>query len=160
MKIAPSEHPEQINVKGRRDVTPLHAATTSGHADILALLLKHGSDVEARDVFGQTPLHRASVGGKLEAGRCLLDHGADINPRAHRNLTPLCAAVLNGHIEFARMLLGCGAAMDVRPDMETGQTLLTTAIALRKVQSVQLLLEYGEDVNERDGLGRSPSQWV
>ena len=124
MKIASSEHPEQINVKGRRDVTLLHAAATSGHADILALLLKHGSDVEARDVIGQTPLYRASVGGKLEleAGRCLLDHGADINPRAHRNFTPLCAAVLNGHVEFARMLLGRGAAMDVRPDMETGQT--------------------------------------
>jgi hypothetical protein len=160
-EIIISEHPEQINARGMRGVTPLHAAAITGHTDILALLLKHGANVDARDGMVQTPLHRASLEGKLEAGRYLLDHGADINPRARRNLTPLCAAVLHGHVEVARMLLERGAAMDVRPEMpETGKTLLTTVISLGRTQSVRLLLEYGEDVNERDRLGRSPSQWA
>jgi hypothetical protein len=129
-----SEHPEQINAKsGMHNVTPLHAAATRGHTDILALLLKHGADVDARDRLNITPLHLASVEGKLEAGRCLLDHGADINPRDHRNLTPLSTAVLNGQVEFARMLLERGAAMDIRPDrikirnMEAWDSFLTTA---------------------------------
>ena len=157
-----AQHPEQVDAKGRCNRTPLHAAAMEGHIDTLSLLLKHGADVEARDVMDHTPLHHASASprGNLEAGRRLLDHGADINPRGFRNLTPVCAAVVKGHVEFARMLLERGAAMDIRAEMDAGRTPLTEAVYSRKIQMVRLLLEYGEDVNERDGLGRTPSQWA
>jgi ankyrin repeat protein len=158
-----AEHPEQINAKDTCGLTPLHATAAAGHTDILSLLLKHGADVEARDAMDYTPLHRAAMGGRLEAGQCLLDHGADINPRGLFNWTPLCLAVISHeeHVEFARMLLERGAAMDVRPQLDYGYTPLTAAIKMGRVQIVRLLLEYGEDVNERDGLvGKSPSQWA
>jgi ankyrin repeat protein len=35
------------------------------------ILLKHGADVEARDVLDKTPLLQAAAGGNLEAGRRL-----------------------------------------------------------------------------------------
>jgi hypothetical protein len=155
-----AEHPEQINAKGRFNLTPLHVAAAEGHTDILSLLLKHGADVDAWGLTGETPLHLASMERKLEAGRCLLDHGADINPRAHRNLTPVCIAVLQGDVEFARMLFERGATMDVRPRMDSGNTPLIAMVRLGRIQIVRLLLEYGEDVNEHDELGRTPSQWA
>jgi ankyrin repeat protein len=154
-----AEHPEQINAKNRFNLTPLHAAAIGGHTDILSLLLNHGADVDARGPQGDTPLFRVSINGKLEAGRCLLDHGADINARAGRNLTAVYVAAFKGHVEFARMLLDRGAAMDVRPQLGSGHTPLTAMIMLGRVQIVRLLLEYGEDVNECGGLGKSPSQW-
>jgi hypothetical protein len=156
-----AQHPEQINAKGRNDLTALHAAVAEGQNDILSLLLKHGANAGAQDASDMTPLHRAVLEGNLEAGRRLLDHGAAINPRARHNLTPVCVAVMKGHVEFARMLLERGAAMDVRPMMGPDwRTPLAKAVSLRNIQMVRLLLEYGEDVNERDGLGRTPSEWA
>ena len=152
-----AQHPEQINAKYSWGQTPLYSAVAKGYIDMVSLLLKNGADVEAR-VMGQTPLHQAVMNGKLEVTRRLLDHGADINSRTERNVTPLCAAVARGHVELARMLLERGAAMDIRPRMDPGPTLLTVAVESRNIQMVRLLLEYGEDVNEPDGLKMTPSQ--
>jgi ankyrin repeat protein len=154
-----TEHPERINGKGWFNQTPLHAAAEKGHTDILSLLLKHGADVNVRDLIGNTPLHQASVQGKVGAGRFLLDHGADINTRACSKITPLFAAVRNGHVEFARMLLERGAAMDVSA-ADRRLILLNAAVQSKKIQMVLLLLEYGEDVNQGDPKGWTPSRWA
>lgn len=66
---------------GGREVSSTHAAACEGHANILSLLLEHGSEVDGRGVVDQTPLHRASQKGNPEAGLFLLDHGADLNAR-------------------------------------------------------------------------------
>ena len=155
-----AKHPEQINAKSRRDETPLHAAASTGHTDVLSLLLEHGADVEARDVMDHTPLHRAALQGRFEAGKRLLDHGADINSRACWNLTPLCAAAFRGYIKFAQMLLERGAAIDVRPQFASGHTPLIEAIRMGRIEIVRLLLECGEDANECDRLGKNASEWA
>jgi hypothetical protein len=76
-----AEHPEHINARGGREVTPMHAAALAGHADLLSLLLDRGADLDGRGTFVWTPPHRASWNGELEAGKCLLDCGADVNTR-------------------------------------------------------------------------------
>src|SRR6202008_403948 len=73
-----AKHPEHVNATGGREVTPIHAAATGGHADILLLLIDHGADLEARNLIGDTALHIASRSARLEAGKCLLNRGADI----------------------------------------------------------------------------------
>jgi ankyrin repeat protein len=153
-----AEHPEHVNARGGGELTPIHAAASGGHADILTLLLEHGADVDCRGQFGRTPLHRTSERGTLEAGQCLLDRGADIDARNEYNWTPLYSAVFYEHVESARMLLERGARVN-EPDNE-GKTPLIRVVMDEKIQAVRLLLEHGADVNARDKTGRTPSQWV
>ena len=152
-----AKYPEHVNARGGREMTPMHAAASGGHANILWLLQEHGGDVGCRNIYGETPLHGASWSGKVGAGRCLLDLGADINARNEDDWTPLFHAVFHGHTEFARILLKSGAVIDARSVF--GSTVLHAAVRGGEVQAVQLLLEHGADVNARDSRGWTPSQW-
>jgi ankyrin repeat protein len=63
--------PSDVNARGGRYVTPLHAALNGGHRKVMVLLLQRGADVEIRDKGGSTPLHRASERGNLDIMRLL-----------------------------------------------------------------------------------------
>jgi hypothetical protein len=152
-----AEHPEHVNARGGREMTPMHAAASGGHANILRLLLEHGADVGSWNKCGETPLHAASWSGKLDARQCLLDLGADIDARNDDGWTPLFHAMFHGHAEFARMLLERGAAIEARSVF--GSTAPHAAVRGGGIQAVRLLLENGADVNTRDNRGWTPSRW-
>ena len=137
---------------GRADVeakdadgrTPLDIAAARGHVGFLnvllrhavhespqmvALLIEHGAEADARDDIGWTPLHYALLGYyghgyDIPAANVLLEHGADINAAtATVGWTPLhLAAHLSG------------------PDPEA-------------LEIVQALIERGADVNARTRIG-------
>jgi hypothetical protein len=151
-----AEHPEHVNARGGREVTPMHVAATAGHVDILSLLLEHGADLDGRGDSNWTPVHQASPRGKLGAGLYLLDHGADIDAQDEIGWTPLHWAVTYGQVEFARMLINRGAR--INPRDINGMTPLHRAVDDRNIQAVRLLLEHGADVNAHDLAGRTPSQ--
>ena len=151
-----AKHPEHVNATGGNEVTPMHVAAFTGHANVLSLLTEHGGDVNGRGRFGYTPLHRASISGKLEAGQILLDRGGDINARAGSGETALICAAYLGHVEFARMLLERGALIDIRDS--DGWTALHWAAFYNRIQVARLLLEHGADVNARNKSGETPSQ--
>jgi hypothetical protein len=151
-----AKHPEHVNASGGIEVTPMHAAASAGHANILSLLTEHGADVNGRGIYGYTPLHRASRNANLEAGQFLLDRGADIGARSSSDATALMCAATRGDVEFARMLLERGALIDVW-DLYGWTALHYTAIH-RKIQVARLLLEHGADANARDESGETPSQ--
>ncbi len=151
-----AERPEHVNARGGFKVTPMHAAASAGHSDILSLLIEHGADLKARDVIGDTALHRASRNARLEAGQCLLNRGADIDARNRYNNNALIYATLQGHAEFARMLLEHGAVIDAR--CQYNKTALHWAAQDGRTQVARLLLEHGADVDVRDALGNTPSQ--
>jgi ankyrin repeat protein len=154
-----AEHPKHVNARGGYEGTPMHVAASTGHADILSLLLEHGAKVDMRDKSGRTPLYRASEYGQLKAGQLLLDRGADIKARSHKSdyfWTPLFRAVLNRHFEYSRMLLKRGAVIDA-PDSDS-ETVLHMAVHWRNTQTVQFLLEHGADVNVRNKDGQTPVQ--
>jgi Ankyrin repeats (3 copies) len=152
-----AEHPEHVNARGGKEVTPLHVAALAGHSDILSLLIEHGADISDRGEDGGTPLHRASLKGRLEAGQLLLNRGADIDDQNDRQLTALIYAAIFGHAEFARMLLERGAMIDPRDDR--GATPLHYAAANGRTEVVRLLLERGADPHVRDIDGNTPSEW-
>jgi ankyrin repeat protein len=156
-----AEHPEHVDARGGREVTPVHVTAFAGHADILSLLLEHGADVDGRGTFRESPLHRASLSGKPEAGQCLLtllDHGADINAPSDGGWTSLYRAARYGNFEFTRMLLERGARVNAQTD--SGETPLHGAVLNSHIQVVRLLLEHGADVNVRDKFDRTPSQFA
>jgi Ankyrin repeats (3 copies) len=153
-----AEHPEHVNARGGDEMTPMHAAASAGHANILSLLTEHGADVNGRGVRDGTPLHRASANAKLEVGQFLLDHGANIDARGDVDDTALICAAFRGRVEFARMLLERGAPIDVRG--ANGWTALHYAAMHDQIQVARLLLEHGADVNARDESGKTPFQLV
>src|SRR5439155_10070568 len=61
--------------------TPLHLASSRGHAAAVARLLEAGSKPGAFTATGVQPLHLAAEAGNPEAVKALLDRGADINAR-------------------------------------------------------------------------------
>jgi len=56
---------------------PLHLAASTGHLNIMALLLLYGAYSSAQDDEGDTPLHWAVRNGNVEATRLLLTSGAN-----------------------------------------------------------------------------------
>lgn len=57
--------------------TPLHYAATSGHLQIMNLLLEHHAYIDAASPNGSTPLMMAAMYGTPSAVKLLLEAGAD-----------------------------------------------------------------------------------
>lgn len=72
-------------------------ATTAlmGHTEIVALLLEHGADVNARSKDGGTALHAAAFLGRVETVKLLLDKGADTTLQHKMGGTAIDGAKLN-----------------------------------------------------------------
>lgn len=66
-----------VNVTDAKQNTALHLAAKHGHLNVMALLIKHGADVDAQNDWLSTPLHLAER--NMEAIRLLLEAGADPN---------------------------------------------------------------------------------
>ncbi|KAK6335582.1 hypothetical protein TWF696_002350 [Orbilia brochopaga] len=77
-----------VNAKDENGYTPIHAAASYGHLDLLRkLVTEHGGDVNVRDDDGDTPLFTAET---VEVARCLVEElGADW---AHKNDSGVTAA--------------------------------------------------------------------
>ena len=45
---------------------PLHNACSFGHTEVVSILVKHGTDPNARDNWNFTPLHEAAIKGKVD----------------------------------------------------------------------------------------------
>ena len=75
--------------------TMLSIAALMGHTEIVALLLEHGADVNAKSRDGGTALHAAAFLGRIEAVKLLLEHGADTTLRNNMGGTAIEGAKLN-----------------------------------------------------------------
>ncbi|KAK6495311.1 hypothetical protein TWF481_003336 [Arthrobotrys musiformis] len=81
-----SSRPALVNAKDENGYTPLHAAASYGHLDLLRLLINsHGGDVNLRDDDGDTPLFTAET---VEVAKCLVEElGADWSLKNDDGLT-------------------------------------------------------------------------
>ena len=76
------EDPNVVHETTDTDDQPLHFACWQKHESIVALLIKHGADVNSRGDFQQTPLHYAVFEGdeySTPVVQLLLVAGADPN---------------------------------------------------------------------------------
>ncbi|MBN2384616.1 ankyrin repeat domain-containing protein [bacterium] len=72
-----------------RKRTPLHYAALVGNEKIIAYLLDHGADIEARDQIKRSTLHWAAAYGRPEVCKLLLDRGADKNSEDETGMTAM-----------------------------------------------------------------------
>jgi ankyrin repeat protein len=94
------------NAKEDWGIRPLHVAATEGHAEVVALLLDNGADVDAKNDYGVTPLYLAAAWGHVEVVSPLLAAGADKTIEEQNGETPLEAATRKGHKAAAELLEG------------------------------------------------------
>ena len=151
-------HPEHINRRGGRMLTPLVAALRGKHFHVAELLHQNGADVNARDAGDNTPLREASRAGAVDIVEWLLNHGADVNVQGHEGWSPLHSAATNGYHQVVQMLIEHNA--DIQIQNQFGQTPLHVAAcpwsASEHIDIMQLLLDHGGNPNARDKDGSTP----
>ena len=126
--------------------TLLHYASGAGCLEVVASLLRLGTDPGIPDGGGHTPLYCVANECASETGpevvRALVRAGADVNACGGvTRATALHMAARRGHVEIARALLDCGAAIEARDSK--GDTPLQRAVNCRRDAVVQLLVERG-----------------
>src|SRR5687767_6110655 len=90
--------------------TPLHLASSRGHAAVVARLLEAGSKPGVLTETGVQPIHLAAQAGNPDAIKALLDRGAEINARdLTHGRTPLIFAASQNRLEAMKLLLARGA---------------------------------------------------
>jgi ankyrin repeat protein len=157
------KHPEHVNARGGRILSPLGAAIYGNHLQVADLLHEHGADIHIRDTDEWSLLHSTTVfNGRVDGARWLLNHGVDANAQAYLGWTPLHLAVRNQHLEIVQMLLDHNA--DIQTQNYRGEVALQLAAGPNKhkynhpdhAKILQLLLDHGADINARDNEGLTP----
>jgi cytohesin len=86
-------------------------ATRFNQTVVMAILLDHGADVNARGDRGFTPLHYAVAGNQTKSVELLLAHGADVNAADDGGWLPLYYAVKNGFGEVVQRFLDSSSSL-------------------------------------------------
>ncbi|KAF5656759.1 ankyrin protein [Fusarium heterosporum] len=151
------------NTDGRTilGTTILEHAAGKRQFEVVKKLLAYGANPAGTDVHSQPILIKIlrdallKTNEKVEVIRQLLDNGADPDTiDAIWGLPAICHAVEMSKAPVVDEMLRRGAKTKVR--MLAGQTLLTYSIDVNRRNHVKALLDYGVDVNDVDGLNRTP----
>ncbi|XP_078097081.1 ankyrin repeat domain-containing protein 61-like [Mustelus asterias] len=161
------QHGVQVNVatQSRSQDTAMHLAVRHGAWPAVAILSRHGANLETVNQHGMTPLHMAS--GLLDRRMVeeLLGRGARLDSKvAGTGSTPLqlavCAASgkgaqqLGAGLDCVRVLLTAGANVDAQ-DLH-GRAAVHEACFGGREELIDLLLEHDADLGLRTGQGESP----
>ena len=135
-------------------------AVSNHHKEIVMLLLKHGANVNAKDLDGQTALHCAAKRGDEAYAVDLLEKGADIGvTRGESRHTALHLAARQGNPALVRILLNHSVNYPVLAQGDSvGDTPLHLAIMFANIDAVAVLVQYGADVNAVNNGGEAPLQ--
>jgi uncharacterized protein len=93
-----------ISSNNQLKVTPLHSACAISNYNIANILIKHGADVNARQLQSVTPLHSAAHNGQTKLASLLIDNGADVNSKMDNGQTPLFMAEEKGFKDTIELL--------------------------------------------------------
>ncbi|KAJ2559732.1 hypothetical protein EV175_000198 [Coemansia sp. RSA 1933] len=92
---------QQVNAKDENGYTPLHAAASWKHIELLKYLIANGGNVNIVDADGDTPLH---ICEDVACAQTLLDNGADPSTENHEGLTPVHTTLENEATQVTQLL--------------------------------------------------------
>ena len=173
-----------VNVANDLGATPLWLASQNRNPALLRLLLEAGANPNMALSTGETSLMQASLTGDAAAVGTLLRAGANVNASERsQGQTALMWAVSNGHTDIVRALLVFGADVHARTRVSRrpvstsarvgvvggtiydldgvmevgagGYTPLLLAARQGHLESAQLLIAAGADVDDTSGYGTS-----
>ncbi|KLP05969.1 Uncharacterized protein LW94_10021 [Fusarium fujikuroi] len=138
-----------ITVPDNNGWTPVHVASSNGHAEVVKLLLEVSRiDVSKPDALGRTALFFASRNGHYQVAEALLaEEGVNPDTTDWIGSTALFAAVANGHLHIAELLITSCAAVEMQAGV--GQNLIWWAFRAGNPKLVQLLVEHAESGGTR-----------
>jgi ankyrin repeat protein len=157
-----------VNARSKMGRTPLLiAASHSGGAPVVELLLAKGAKVSVVDNIFSSPLSVAALANDAATVRLLLDKGATVGPKDMLSSVALMNAAGEGNAEIVKLLLDRGANVNAASppsfgDVKNGPialgnlTPLLFAAAFAGPQTIKLLLDAGANVNARDVRGMTP----
>jgi ankyrin repeat protein len=163
-----------VRARSQLGRTPLIvAASATGTADVVRLLISKGAEVNVADTTGVTPLIAAANVDDLDVAKILLARGADAHASARTGppSTPLMGAAINGDAQLVRELLlrkpdltvvSADRASNVKngPVRFGHLTALHAAITGGNPDVVELLLKAGAPVDALDIRGMTPLMWA
>ena len=131
-------HVTDVNLRVGRHGSCLDVACKNGDDELVKLLLNHQPP---RHFELETAFVRACEHGHISTLQLLIDHGADVN-HIRYGTTPLTTACTYGQYSTAQFLLEQGAVVNV-PNCNP----LSAACISKRPELVDLLLQYGADIN-------------
>jgi ankyrin repeat protein len=151
-----------INVIDAQGRTPVMIATYQHNTDMVRALLQAGADVNIRDNNKENPLLHSAAQGCLDIIKLAIEARADTRLTNRFGGISIIPASERGHIEIVRELL-TSTDIKVNHVNNLGWTALLEAIILSNgdkahQQIVQLLIDYGADVNLADRDSITPLQ--
>ena len=149
---------EDINEKVQRDY-PINVAAAFGPAEMVAVLLEAGADIEQPGRDGLHPLHNAVFLGHKDIVALLIQKGAMVDAKDKLGRTPLVTFAATGgkDIEIPRMLLAAGASPDIESaKADDSPTALQYAAETGNIELAEMLIAAHADVNHRNVVGWTP----
>ena len=151
------ENGAETHAEKRLGGNTMQAASYYGQAEIVALLLYKGADVESRGGEYGTALIAAccNVGKEeeaLETVKVLIINGADINYPGEHHGSALFQAALNGHHNVVRLLIDARANVNTWNDPMKAPLLASCCGKENDMETAKLMLENGADINASENL--------
>ncbi|KAJ5125256.1 hypothetical protein N7448_004584 [Penicillium atrosanguineum] len=159
------DHGADVNSRDSQQRTPLFLNVEQDHAQCqytAELLLDHGADICARDESGCTVLHGSARQISVKMVKWLCQRGADANWSNDNGETPLFTAIESPQFRkqtpnIIDVLLKLGA--DPNHQNSHGQNALYPTIRRGYLVPMQVLLEHGANVHNKDREGMTPIHW-
>jgi uncharacterized protein len=141
-----------LESKGSADPNAdLLAAASTGDADAVAIALRLGADIEARDSRARTPLLLAVENDNVAAARLLVAFGADPNAVDAQHDTPWLVTGVTGSVAMVEVLLPAKPDFTIRNRF--GGIAIIPASERGHVDYVRRVAKIGMNVNHVNDLG-------
>lgn len=141
-----------LELRNKNGLSPACIAVIMGHSEALEVLIEYKADLKI-EVEGITLLCYAAKNGHGHIIKKLVELGADVNYAGANELLPVHAAAQHGCVDALRLLAELGANLDVPLK---GLTPLYLAVCARRIPVIDVLIEYGADMNLTDDNGITP----
>ncbi|WP_241654124.1 ankyrin repeat domain-containing protein [Wolbachia endosymbiont of Laodelphax striatellus] len=151
------------NVEDLMNLTALYEAARNGHKEVVRFLMNNGADIRKNGALKLTPLHIAVANVDRAMVNCIIKNDKNINKNIEivdvLGWTPLYWAAASNNISILEVLLQtilrCRASVDIE-DKLIGRSPLHIAATNGNVEAVELLINYGAEVNYKDAWGWTP----